>query len=91
MVSGPAAALRDVEKLEGDDRLSRYRYLPAIKGDLLRRLDRRPEAVVAYRQALALADNEAERAFLIRRISRVRWVRLRYLSGQGVHMLRPQL
>ncbi len=69
MVSGPAAALRDVEELEGDDRLSRYRYLPAIKADLLRRLDRRPEAVAAYRQALALAENEAERAFLIRRIS----------------------
>jgi RNA polymerase sigma-70 factor (ECF subfamily) len=69
MVSGPAAALRDVEELEGDDRLFRYRYLPAIKADLLRRLDRRPEAVAAYRQALVLAKNEAERAFLIRRIS----------------------
>jgi RNA polymerase sigma-70 factor, ECF subfamily len=69
MVTGLAAALRDVEELEGDDRLSRYRYLPAIKADLLRRLDRRPEAVAAYRQALVLAENEAERAFLIRRIS----------------------
>jgi RNA polymerase sigma-70 factor, ECF subfamily len=39
-----------------------YRYLPAIRADLLRR----QEAVSAYTEALRLADNEAERRFLER-------------------------
>jgi RNA polymerase sigma-70 factor (ECF subfamily) len=69
MLSGPSAALREVENLERDGRLSGYRYLPAIKADLLRRMDRRQEAADAYRQALDLADNAAERAFLTRRLA----------------------
>ena len=64
MVTGPAAALAEVERLERDGRLSGYQYLPAIKADLLSRLGRADEAADAYRQALALAANEAERAFL---------------------------
>jgi RNA polymerase sigma-70 factor (ECF subfamily) len=69
MLSGPSAALREVESLEDDARLSGYRYLPAIKADLLRRLDRRQDATEAYRQALSLADNNAERAFLSSRLA----------------------
>lgn len=69
MVDGPADALREVEELERDGRLAGYRYLPAIKADLLRRLGRPQEAAAAYRQALALADNEAERGFLLRRLA----------------------
>ncbi len=64
MADGPAVALRDLEILESDPRLAGYRYLPAIKADLLRRLGRRAEAADAYRSALALADNAAERDFL---------------------------
>jgi RNA polymerase sigma-70 factor (ECF subfamily) len=52
-------------------RLSGYRYLPAIKADLLRRLGRRADAAAAYRAALALADNEAERMFLADRLADV--------------------
>ncbi|MGC1752604.1 MAG: RNA polymerase subunit sigma, partial [Trebonia sp.] len=52
------------ERLEGDERLSGYQYLPAIKADLLSRLGRPVEAAAAYRQAFDLAANEAERAFL---------------------------
>jgi RNA polymerase sigma-70 factor (ECF subfamily) len=69
MVRGPAAALVDVESLEADGRLAGYRYLPATKADLLRRLGRQEEAVVCYQAALALADNDAERAFLNGRIA----------------------
>jgi RNA polymerase sigma-70 factor (ECF subfamily) len=69
MLSGPGAALREVEALERDERLLGYRYLPAIKADLLRRLDRRDEAAVCYQQALDLADNAAERDFLSGRIA----------------------
>jgi RNA polymerase sigma-70 factor, ECF subfamily len=69
MVRGPEVALEEVELLEREGRLSGYRYLPATKADLLRRLGRYPEAVVAYRAALDLTDNEAERAFLSDRLA----------------------
>jgi RNA polymerase sigma-70 factor, ECF subfamily len=69
MVHGPEAALAEVEKLEADGRLSGYRYLPATKADLLRRLGRNAEAVTAYRAALELADNEAEREFIGNRLA----------------------
>jgi RNA polymerase sigma-70 factor, ECF subfamily len=68
MVRGPEAALAEVEKLEGDGRLSGYHYLPAIKAELLSRLGRAQDAAAAYRQALDLAANDAERAFLAEQI-----------------------
>jgi RNA polymerase sigma-70 factor (ECF subfamily) len=69
MVQGPGAALAEVEALERAGRLAGYRYLAATKADLLRRLDRRAEAAQAYRAALDLADNAAERAFLAGRLA----------------------
>ena len=69
MVAGPEAALAEVEQLEGDSRLAGYQYLPAVKADLLSRLSKPGEAAVAYRQAFALAVNEAERAFLAGQIA----------------------
>jgi RNA polymerase sigma-70 factor (ECF subfamily) len=72
MVSGPATALAEVEALEQDKRLAGYRYLPAIKADLLRRLGRQADAAAAYEQAITLTDNDAERAFLARRLAGTR-------------------
>jgi RNA polymerase sigma factor (sigma-70 family) len=69
MVSGPQTALAEVEKLEQGGRLSGYQYLSAVKADLLSRLGRAEEAADAYRQAFALAANEAERAFLAEQIA----------------------
>ncbi|MFE2430690.1 RNA polymerase sigma factor [Streptomyces sp. NPDC059373] len=69
MVSGPAQALEEVAKLEKDGRLARYQYLPAVKADLLHRLGRSQEAATAYRQALELTGNDAERAFLAERLA----------------------
>lgn len=69
IVDGPAAALADIEALEQDGRLAGYRYLPATKADLLRRLGRHAEAADAYRAALELADNQAERDFLAARLA----------------------
>ncbi|MEV8529547.1 sigma-70 family RNA polymerase sigma factor [Streptomyces sp. NPDC052000] len=66
---GPAIALAQVEALEQDGRLARYQYLPAIKADLLQRLGRTGEAAAAYRQAVELTGNEAERTFLIGRLA----------------------
>ncbi|MCW2992893.1 MAG: polymerase sigma-70 factor, subfamily [Conexibacter sp.] len=64
MADGPETALAEVERLERDGALAGYRYLPATKADILRRLGRDAEAVDAYRQALALTGNAAERRFL---------------------------
>ena len=71
MIDGPAAALADIEAIEQEGRLAGYRYLPAAKADLLRRVGRADDAIEAYRTALDLTDNDAERAFLARRIAEV--------------------
>jgi RNA polymerase sigma-70 factor (ECF subfamily) len=68
MVRGPQAGLDELTALATDPRLAGYRYLPAARADLLRRLGRDNEAAAAYREALALAENEAERAFLAARL-----------------------
>jgi RNA polymerase sigma-70 factor, ECF subfamily len=71
MALGPAAGLAQIGELEADGRLGAYRYLPAAKADLLRRLGQREAAAQAYRAALALTDNAAEREFLARRLTEV--------------------
>jgi RNA polymerase sigma-70 factor (ECF subfamily) len=69
MVEGPAAALEEIARLEQDGRLDGYRYLPATKADLMRRLGLRAEALRSYQDALDLTENSAERRFLAGRIS----------------------
>ena len=70
--TGPRPAWRELADLERDGRLAGYRYLPAAKADLLRRLGRADEAAEAYRAALELTANHAERQFLARRLAEVR-------------------
>jgi len=62
-VSGPGAGLALIDGLE----LPRHRFFHAVRADLLRRLGRRAEAAAAYDAAMALASNEADRAFLRQR------------------------
>jgi RNA polymerase sigma-70 factor, ECF subfamily len=62
-VAGPAAALEAVGELP----LADYHLYHATRADLLRRLNRDTEAAAAYDQAIALAENAAERAFLTTR------------------------
>jgi RNA polymerase sigma-70 factor (ECF subfamily) len=57
-----------IAQIEG---LENYHLLHAARADLLRRLGRLDEAAAAYEQALALATNPVERAFLERRLSEV--------------------
>ena len=68
MADGPQAELAEVERMSADGRLSGYQYLPAIRADLVARRGRAGEAADAYRQALALTANEAERGFLAEQI-----------------------
>ena len=71
MTAGPEAGLRALDELAGADALESYLYLHSTRADLLRRLHRHPEARVAYRRALELADNAVERRFLTRRLAEV--------------------
>jgi len=64
-VQGPRAGLEIVDRLSLDD----YRYLHATRGELLRRLGRPDEAREAFRRALALAHDDAERRLLQRRLA----------------------
>ena len=62
---GPAAALAIVDALDLGD----YRYWHSTRGELLRRLDRADDAREAYRRALALVHDDAERRLLERRLA----------------------
>ncbi|MDP9294620.1 MAG: RNA polymerase subunit sigma-24 [Actinomycetota bacterium] len=62
---GPEAGLRIVDRLALED----YHYLHSTRGELLRRLGRIPEARGAYRRALALVQDDAERRLLERRLA----------------------
>jgi RNA polymerase sigma-70 factor (ECF subfamily) len=62
-VEGPESALVLVDGLDLDG----YRLFHAIRADLLRRLGRDAEAVLAYDAAIARTGNATERAFLERR------------------------
>jgi RNA polymerase sigma-70 factor (ECF subfamily) len=65
---GPADGLEIVDRLPLED----YRYLHATRGELLRRLGRTDEAREAYRRALALVHDDAERRLLERRLTELR-------------------
>jgi RNA polymerase sigma-70 factor, ECF subfamily len=62
---GPEAGLAIADALE----LGGYHYLHSTRGELLRRLGRTAEARDAYRRALALVHDDAERRLLERRLA----------------------
>ena len=67
MADGPERGLPLVEAQAAE--LEDYHLFHSARGDLLRRLGRNDEAVIAYRRSLQLATNERIRAFLERRIA----------------------
>jgi RNA polymerase sigma-70 factor (ECF subfamily) len=71
MVDGPARGLALIAAIEAGGDLAEYHLLHAARADLLRRLDRPSEASAAYRRALDLVGNEAERAFLAGRLAEI--------------------
>lgn len=69
MRDGPDAGLRAVDAAMADGSLDLYHLAHAARADMLRRLDRRPEAAAAYRTAFNLARQPAERRFLEGRLA----------------------
>jgi RNA polymerase sigma-70 factor (ECF subfamily) len=65
MAEGPEAGLGLIDAISG---LDGYHLLHAARADLLRRLDRGPEAAESYRRAVELTTNRAEQEFLERRL-----------------------
>jgi RNA polymerase sigma-70 factor (ECF subfamily) len=67
LAHGPELGLELIERID----LPGYHLLHAARADLLRRLERSDEAAAAYRDALALEMNAADREFLERRLGEV--------------------
>ena len=67
MSEGPERGLELIAAIDLPD----YHLLHAARADLLRRLERHDEAAAAYRAALALEMNAADRAFLEGRLAEV--------------------
>ncbi|MEU9836569.1 DUF6596 domain-containing protein [Streptosporangium sp. NPDC048047] len=67
MASGPAQALAIVDELIASDRLPGSHLLPTVRGELLARLGRRPEARAELELAARLCANRRERSVLLRK------------------------
>jgi RNA polymerase sigma-70 factor (ECF subfamily) len=73
MADGPGAGLAILDAVsQQHPQLSRWPQLHLARADLLRRLDRRADAVDAYRAALALNPTRPEQTFIARRLSQLR-------------------
>jgi RNA polymerase sigma-70 factor (ECF subfamily) len=68
MSEGPRRGLQLMDELASSGSLEHYHLLHAARADLLRRLGDHQAAVEAYRRALTLTINGAERAYLERRL-----------------------
>ena len=71
MADGPDEGLRLIAVIEQRGELKDYYLLHSARGDLLRRSKQWAESAEAYRRALALVTNDAERRFLSRRLDEV--------------------
>jgi predicted RNA polymerase sigma factor len=67
MAFGPAAGLDLVDALVAEPSLKAYHLLPAVRGDLLRKLGRFEEARSEFERAVSLTENLVERELLQRR------------------------
>jgi RNA polymerase sigma-70 factor, ECF subfamily len=71
MADGAERGLAQIDDLAATGVLRGYHLLPAARADLLRRLGRFEGAASAYREALSLTRNDAERRFLEARLVEV--------------------
>jgi RNA polymerase sigma-70 factor (ECF subfamily) len=71
MADGPAEGLAIADDLTASGQLAGNHLLPAIRADLLRRLDRTAEAAQAYHAAIEQAGTDAERHYLECRLAEI--------------------
>jgi RNA polymerase sigma factor (sigma-70 family) len=67
MAFGPQAALEIVDQLAAEPQLASYHWLPSVRGDLLAKLGRSPEARAEFERAAAMTRNGRERELLLER------------------------
>ena len=67
MAFGPEAGLDLVDQVRATGTLERYHLLHSVRGDLLDKLGRHPEAAEAFAQAASLTQNGSEQQLLVAR------------------------
>jgi RNA polymerase sigma factor (sigma-70 family) len=72
MAYGPAAGLELVDTLTAEPSLRAYHLLPAVRGDLLAKLERFEEARTELLRAASLTRNERERRLLLDRAAAIK-------------------
>ena len=72
MAFGPGKGLLMADALAGNPALQSYHLLPAVRGDLLEKLERFEEAGEEFERAASRTRNERERSVLLARSSRAR-------------------
>ena len=71
MRDGPEAGLALIDAILARGELGGYHLAHSARGELLRRLGRRDEAIAAYRRALELTTQDPERRLLEKRLNGV--------------------
>jgi RNA polymerase sigma factor (sigma-70 family) len=69
MLMGPEAGLEIVDAIANEPALKNYYLLPAVRGDLLAKLNRHEEAKREFERAAAMTQNERERAVMLKRVA----------------------
>ncbi|MBK8910359.1 MAG: RNA polymerase sigma factor [Chlorobi bacterium] len=67
MAFGPAAGLEIVDDLMQERSLANYHLLPSVRGDLLAKLGRLPEARIEFERAATMTQNQREQQLLLAR------------------------
>lgn len=65
MATGPAAALKIVDRLVAEGALRRSHFLPSIRAELLTKLGRTNEAKAELLKAAAITANDQQKAVLL--------------------------
>jgi RNA polymerase sigma-70 factor (ECF subfamily) len=71
MAQGPSAGLAALDALDPTPALASYHLLPSVRGDLLLKLGRYPEARHEIERAIALTENQREQELLSERLNQI--------------------
>lgn len=71
MAQGPAAGLDAIDRLAADSALAGYHLLPSVRGDLLMKMGRFPEALEETQRAIAMTKNLREQELLMERLKQI--------------------